>query len=323
VAALANSPGKLRALLLAVAGSVLGMTILALLNHHGVVRVAALEGVLQPAGDGPPLLRLCGTGIFNDPNDYALILVLCMCVSVYALGEERIGRWRRSALIPLALFGYALVLTHSRGGLISAAAAALAFAFAGLGWRNALPITVVLGLVLMAPFWGRQTELNLDDPEDTFQARLELWSSSLDVFRTYPLLGLGQGRLSDEIGQVTHNSFLHAFAELGLLGGIVFIGAFYLAIRGLWSARPADPDLARMRPCMLATVVGYSAGMLALSRCYTAPVQLILGLTTAFLSMEGSTVRFDTRCVFRIAGVGVAFLGVTYVFIRVMIQRGV
>jgi O-antigen ligase len=330
VVVLATTPGRLRAILLAVAGGVLVVTILALLNRHGVLHLASLSSVAQRGADegGPAmLLRLQATGIFNDPNDYALMLVACMGVCVHVLTEPRAGRRRWMAFVPLALFGYALVLTQSRGGLLSAAAAAGAYALAKSRSRSAIPALALLSLVLLAPFWGRQTTLNLSDPEDTFQSRLELWSASLETFRNSPVFGIGQGKLAEAIGQVSHNSFLHAFAETGLLGGGLFIGAFFLSIRALRQASPADPELARLKPCVLAIVVGCAAGLLTLSRCYTAPTQLVLGLGMAYLMLVarsggGDVPRMDWPCLRRLAGVSAAFLLGAYLCVRVMLNHG-
>jgi len=218
------------------------------------------------------------------------------------------------------------VQTGSRGGLMSAAAACLAFLPARFGWRNSLPLIGAVALVLCAPIWGRQNTLNLDNPDDTFQSRLGLWSDAFDVIRSAPLFGVGQGKLVDAIGQVAHNSFLHAFADLGLFGGMLFIGAFYLVVRGVWRVSPVDAELARLRPYVLAVIVGYAAGLLTLSRCYTVPTQLLLGLATVYVvlaSAAGRTAvpRLDWSCLRRIGSVGGLFLCATYVFVRVMIRR--
>jgi O-antigen ligase len=230
----------------------------------------------------------------------------------------------------MGLFGYALLLTHSRGGMLSAVAGLLAFLCARIGGRNALPVALLLVALLLARSWGRATDVDLNDPDDTFQTRLELWSESIDALRSAPLLGIGQGRLVDEIGQVTHNSYLHAYAELGVLGGTAFVGAFYLVLRGLWVAAPVDPGLARMRPYVLALTGSYAAGLLSLSRCYHAPTQLLLALPTAYLVLAsrgggGAAIvvpRADGACLRRVAGVGLIVLAGTYVFVRIMLQRG-
>ena len=41
---------------------------------------------------------------------------------------------------------------------------------ARLGWRNAALLGLVLGMAMLLPF-GRQTNLNIGDPDDTFQRK--------------------------------------------------------------------------------------------------------------------------------------------------------
>ena len=163
-----------------------------------------------------------------------------------------------------------------------------------------------------------------------------LWGESLDLFRSSPLMGIGQGNVADMTGHVTHNSFLHAFTELGVIGGMAFVGAFYLVVRGLWRARPeagggGGRELARLRPYVLAIVVGYAAGLLSLSRCYTVPTQLVLGLGAAYLGVAARAdllgtaskilARLDWRCLRQVAGVSALFLVGIYVFVRVMLTQ--
>jgi putative inorganic carbon (hco3(-)) transporter len=63
--------------------------------------------------------RMCGTGIFNDPNDLALVLVTGIPLSLYWLTDPHRKATRTLWLLCLLLFGYALMLTHSRGGFIA------------------------------------------------------------------------------------------------------------------------------------------------------------------------------------------------------------
>lgn len=327
--AIVDSPRKLRATLVTLVAAVLGVSALALMQYHGLLHLASLQTIADRplnSGDAEPILRLCGVGVFNDPNDFSLVLVTAGFVCIYGLTERPVTLARLALVVPLALFGYALYLTHSRGGLLSALSGLMAFLVARYGWRNALPMACAMIPVVLVVFWGRQTAINLSDPEDTFQARLGLWSESFDQFRSAPLFGIGQGRLADEIGQVTHNSFLHAFAELGLFGGCVFIGAFYIVLRGVWRASAHDRELERLRPYVMAMTFGYAAGLLSLSRCYTVPTQLMLALATVYtlLAVPGGVramPRLDWRMVQRIAGVGTAFLVVAYGFVRVMLNR--
>ena len=327
-----NSFRRLQVLLSVVTAGVFVETLLSVMQYRGILHFEALASVAQrwhmeDGGDGGILNRLCGIGVFHDPNDFSLILVVAIVVCGYTICEVN-RLWRRLLLLlPVALFGYALWLTHSRGGFTAAGAALLTFLAARYGWRNTIPLACIILPIFVLGFSGRQTRLDLTNPNDTFQARMELWSESFDHFRAEPLFGVGEGKLRDLIGHVCHNSYLHAFTEMGLIGGIAFTGAFYLVLRGLWAATSDQPHLARLRPFVLAAVAGYAMGLVSLSRCYTVPTQLILAVGTIFLTLAGrkggpAIPRFDARCASRVLTVGVALLLGSYLLVRLMIERG-
>ena len=98
--------------------------------------------------------------------------------------------------------------------------------------------------------------------------------------------------IMEEVGHPAHNSFIHSFAELGLFGGTLFVGAFYVAIEGsrrLGSANlaPGSPA-AHWRPCVLAIVTAYAVGLCSLSRSYAIPTYVVLGLGAVYLRLAGS-----------------------------------
>ncbi len=119
------------------------------------------------------------------------------------------------------------------------------------GWRMAVLIGAALLPVLFVFFAGRQTDLSTSG--GTGQERIQLWSEGLVQFRQSPLFGIGRDRFDQEVGLVAHNSYVHAFAELGFLGGMFFVGAFVLALGSLYRLSAdgrhiLDPDLRRMHP---------------------------------------------------------------------------
>jgi O-antigen ligase len=335
VISLVASPARLRILLAAVAAFVLAMTVVAVLQYYGFVDLQGIEHVERhtvdaAAGGVDIVVRLCGIGLFNDPNDLSMALVMTLIVCGYFLNDPafRLGN-RILLLAPAVLCVYGIYLTHSRGGMVAALAGLVAFVGARFGRRNGLLLVcLLLPLLIVAASRGGSDGVDLvDNPEDTFQGRLMLWSESFDVLRSAPIVGIGHERLVEEIGMVSHNSYVHAFAELGLVGGIAFVGTFYLVLQGIRRMRPVDPELARMRPYMLALIAAYAAGLLSLSRCYKVPTILMVAIGTAYLavaSREGPSVlpRSDWPCVRRITGVGLFLLAATYLFVRVMLRRG-
>lgn len=332
VLGLLSSPARLRMMLAAMAAFILGMTVLAVLQYHGFVNLQGIQHVERHATDSATdemtvVVRLCGIGLFNDPNDLSIVIVLSIALCGYFLNGRLTKPLTQALLLSAIMFlFYALYLTHSRGGAVAAVASLVVFVGARFGKGNALALVCLLLPILIVATRGGPDRVNLDNPEDTFQSRLELWSESFDALRSAPLMGIGRERLEEEIGQVAHNSYLQAFTEMGLLGGIAFVGIFYLVLRGIWKAEPIDPDMARLRPYMLAMTTAYAAGLLSLSRCYQPCTLLVIAVATAYLtvaSRRGPVVlpRMDGRCVRHITWIGVFFLAGTYVFIRLMLQR--
>lgn len=75
---------------------------------------------------------------------------------------------------------------------------------------------------------------------------------------------------------MAHNSFVHAFVELGLVGGSCFLALFHLPFWSLCrpptaAERGAGGDLVGFRPYLAGLLAGYAAGMFSLSRCYSIP----------------------------------------------------
>jgi O-Antigen ligase len=330
-----NTPDRLRRLVGWIGLLIVGMTGLVLLQHGGVIDLPSLapieQGEVDPeTGERFTLPRLCGAGIFNDPNDLSVILVVGLVISLYRLRDSGPSRvfWAGS----LGMLGYALTLTHSRGGFLALVAAVLSLVAGRLGARRAVllggPLVVGLGLVMA----GRQTSFDLSNSDDTAQHRIRLWREGMVLLEQAPAFGIGAGRFEDEAGLVAHNSFVHAFAELGLLGGSLFLGAFVVPIVVLFRLGGAGrgtlgPTLRDLRPFVLACVAGTAGGMLSLSRVYTLTPYLVLGLATVFLGLTGPAAaarvpKLTPRLLAAVLGLSAVFLAALHLFVRAFAQSG-
>lgn len=339
VVGLVTTPQRFRKLLTCVSACVFFMTMLAVLQYYGMIDVPALQSFEQiitnrvdPAtGRAVVLLRLCGAGIFNDPNDFCLILILGLMLSLWRCATSPALPRKIAALLAAGLFLWALSLTHSRGGFIALLAAVLTLAVSRGGKLRAVLIGVPVTAGLFFAFAGRQTEISAS--EGTGLSRLQLWSESLRLFRTAPVFGIGMDRFVEEVRLVVHNSFLHCFTELGMFGGTLFLGAFVFAVATLWRMRRADavdasapPDLVRLRPYLLAALVGYIVGYLSLSRSYSVPTYLILAIVVCYARLMARTgfvaPKLGIRTFARLAVLSVMFLAASYLFIRVFVRWG-
>lgn len=268
---------------------------LSLLDRFDIWSIAALESIrdhAHPDSVANFVYRLRGTGIFQDPNDFGMILVTGVILCASSFMAPGVGWLRHFWLIPIFVITGTLALTHSRGAFLSLASVVPAAVAYRMGWKYGLFSLVSLP-ALAVVFSARMTDVS-SITVGTGQSRIQIWSDSLMIWRNNPLFGLGEGMLVDELGVVTHNSFLQCFAELGLLGGTAFVACFLAALLGLWSVRhqfwqagESHSDarelhrLSHLRMFVFAAVAAYALGILTLSRQFVAPTYLLLGLAAA------------------------------------------
>jgi putative inorganic carbon (hco3(-)) transporter len=308
---------------------------LALLQFYHFVDIPALAAYEQreideETGEIIVFPRLCGSGIFNDPNDVCLMLSIAMMICLYRILTPGAGPKRFLWLAPLVPFFVAFVETKSRGGFIALMVALNVLVVSRLGVRKALPFWLLGAPLVLVLFGGRMTQIEVDG--GTGQHRIQLWREALGLLREYPLLGVGQGMLPEYTRLVAHNSYVHAFAELGLLGGGCFVSLVYLAIaqlRRLKASEEAieDPEMRRLRPYLLGIVCGFCAGILSLSRVYIVPTYMVFGLAAAFLNQvkvpreaPSPVWQFNSSLFMRLAGISVAALLVLEVGSRLMVR---
>jgi putative inorganic carbon (HCO3(-)) transporter len=331
---LLSTPRRYRLFLLCLLGGITILTALALLQYFQFIDLPALaiieEKSIDPVtGDTIILPRLRSTGIFNDPNDLCLILVLGIGIAGCRWEESKSGQgilW----LVPAAFFVYALSLTQSRGGLLGFLAGLLVFTWQRYGGKRAIGAALVLLPVMLLLFAGRQTKF--DTSEGTAQDRIQLWSAGLGLFRQAPVFGIGMDNFFEEVGLVAHNSFVHCYAELGFVGGTIFLGIYYMLFTTFARLRKQgpdvlDPELARLQPYLMAVVVAQFVGMLSLSRPYVVSTYIMLGLSTAYFNLVTTPERrplpaIDRQLVGRLALVSVVFLAAAYTFVRTFAHFG-
>lgn len=277
--------------------------------------------------------RMCGTGVFNDPNDFALVLVTAIPMCLYWLTDPTRKATRPLWLLLLFLFGYALMLTHSRGGFLALLSGVGMLFYSRFGGAKTILLGMLCMPLLFIVFAGRMTSISSD--EGTGQTRIQLWSDGLTYFQHSPLFGIGMENYRQFSNHVAHNSFIHGYAELGLIGGSLFLGAFWFALRGLFALRRQavvsdeyddfDPELRRLQPYLMAMMVSYTIGICFLSRCYIVPTYLMLGLAVVYMRLHAAQAREPstlwTGCVWpRLAGVSCGFLIGSYTFVRMFVQ---
>lgn len=315
---LVNTPSRLRQFLFWLVVFMLGQTLTAVLEYHGVINIDNFTTLKEEKAGSQVIrsveyiYRLCGSGIFHNPNELCYPIGMAMMICLFYLSSRYNLLLRAFSLASLFFFGYAITLTHSRGGFLGLLFGLLSFLFARFGWKKGVPFAALMLPALFVIFAGRQT--SIDTSADTAQSRIQLWNDGLVVFLRNPIFGLGTGLFQQEAGLVAHNSYIQAYSELGFFGGTLFVGAYYLALLGLHRVGSCqdqiiDPELRRFRPYLIGLVGGFMTCMVSMSLTDMLPTYTVLAMVAVYLRV--TTIRpplpnlpqFSSGLVLRLAGV--------------------
>lgn len=234
--------------------------------------------------------RICGLGIFHDPNDLSLLIIATSIISLYFLSDPKWTGIRWIWLVPLMIMAVAMYYTYSRGGLLAAGLAFLVWLSTRYGHKVALTIGG-MGLASLPLVLGRAA--NIDIADGTGQQRIQIWSDGIVAIRnTRIIFGIGEGQYNEISTHVAHNSFVHSFVELGLVGGTLFFGCFFLPAMTflcmkVYGFRIDHPELRRLFPYVAAILASWIMGMCSLSRCYVPSTYMIAGMCAAFMNLAG------------------------------------
>lgn len=334
--AVVDSGPRLRNFLYVIALLAAASGTIAILNYYEIISIPSLtileysESIDPETGLPITFRRMQSTGIFGDPNDLSMIAVLGTIIALYGVSDRGLGPVRWLWVVPLGLLLATVALTKSRGGLLALGAAIAFLSYRRFGlWKSLIPMALFVPVagVLLA---GRGSAMD----GGTGAHRAELWSEGLLMLKDSPLFGIGMNEFADRAGLVAHNSFVHCFAELGFFGGTAFLGAFWFAGRALWNL--AQPGLlvlhgergrqtARMQPFVLAALVGCATSLFSLSRAYTIPTYLVLGVANAYcldtqrLGMPATVVVTGRRLV-ELIPVSLGLLAFIYLFIKLSVR---
>ena len=323
-----DTPERFRRYLLWLLILVGALIALPLLQHHGVIDLPGLQAIMDRENDldmeADKVERICGPGIFNDPNDLCLILVFGILLSMYLRDTAAPGLGRLLCLSPVPVFLYALTLTRSRGGLLTLTAGLLGYLGSRFGSRKAVLILLLCAPLGMFLFSGRQTNISLSG--GTSHDRINIWRDGMIMFKQYPLFGTGMNTYADHMGLVAHNSFVHAYVELGFLGGSLFLTVFAFSLRNLHSLQKDNKlkkygGLCTLGDLLTGTFTSFAVGFFSLSRCYFVPTYLLFGLATSYFNLvEGlrsqAPETVDQKALLRYLGISTGALIFLHMFLR-------
>ena len=221
---------------------------------RGVMWVMVIGGLVPAAGTLKNYLagtleegRAAWVGIFANPNEMAYSLIVILPLAGFLASS--LGLLPRLALTGIALvYMAAIFVTFSRGGLVALGAIMGLYA-----WRKKsamlqglMVLVAAGGLLFSGQYWSRNEDFSSLKGDVSFQQRIATSQAGIAMFADNPVLGVGLGcsmiawplyapeNLYTRGTLVTHNTFIQALGETGLVGSIPF---FLFVGAGIWYAR--------------------------------------------------------------------------------------
>jgi O-antigen ligase len=228
---------------------------------QSVLSPDAIYGIYRPRSATP-------FGSFVNKHDFAAIMEMTMSVPLGLLfaGAVR-GDKRLLYLVAILLMGASVVVSGSRGGLVTLFAGVIFLVIIttrssgprALLLKGSLAVFLVLGAIGGAVFVGGDTSLtrfaDAAQQSNVTSSRSHIWSVSLDVIRSHLPFGTGLGsfgqaytRFDTSAGQLrvneAHNDYLQIVADAGVIG-LVLGGWFLYLFVGQGKRSTATQNLSR------------------------------------------------------------------------------
>ena len=256
----------------------------AIMCIHGIMQVRTGYGFgnIEPFGTFETEdFRVQGTGMFSDPNDFAMLFIVATAF-VFTLLRLR-GMFPSKALLLCVLGAMLFVLyyTKSRGGVVGFCAMLVAAVW--ITGRKNIPRFLMTGVLLGAAVAFGPARARESVYEGSSGGRIMAWGVGNQILKQSPLFGCGYGHfLEFNENRAAHSSFVNCYAELGLVGYVFWFGLCWFVTRALLRIarmqNVLDPLTIRVAAGNFAALTGYLASAFFLSRTYNPVLFLLLGM---------------------------------------------
>jgi len=226
--------------------------------------------------------RIRWIGIFNDPNDLALLYVVGASFLVSFIFSKTTFVLKLVSAAFLVVIGRALYYTNSRGGFLAMAASVAVCFF--LRMKNKILALIVGGLlafcvVIVGP--SRMSQISAS--EASAHGRIDAWHEGFQMLKRRPLFGVGYDMFSDYHEIVAHNSYISVAAELGIVGLYFWMGLIYVSITGSYKVVKQEPSLSPYVHGAMTGLFGFLAASYFLSRDCSPVLYIMLALNCSFM----------------------------------------
>lgn len=252
-------------------------------------------------------------GIFGDPNDTALFLVSSLPF-IWALFCNPVQKKYWIGIF-LCLFVFLAILsTESRSGQMAMVFMAGGYFLLRIPMKKlwAIAPLAFLGLVL-SPY----LLVKIGWTDDSAMDRFNYWGQANYAFKSSPIFGVGYGMVTDYTYKdaSAHNSFVTAYAELGIVGYTVWLALIMFALYSMLRISKMDAEsqediqIKWIATGLFASLIATCASGFFITRTYYMPLFIALAICAALYGSLASRMGWapmNDYCGWRAKNSGVA-----------------
>lgn len=247
--------------------------------------------------------------VYLNPIEFGAVMAMILPIAVVGMATAETGRDRALFALAAAILAMGVLLSVSRGPLLSLAVVCVILGLVYRRLRLGLAVGLAfaaLALVAAWPFIGDKVTARFNDA-DNVTLRLKLFQVAIATFLDHPLNGVGIGNFPayyletirahhigpfHELGgdrvarvRVAENAYLQLAAEMGVIGIAAAVAAVAALLRLLVRhMRAGEDERGRdiaITVLMMAVVYGINALTVTAYTLY-GPTLLMLGVVPAF-----------------------------------------
>jgi O-antigen ligase len=255
-------------------------------------------------------------GELQDPNETSLAITAGGLSILVALFRRKHHPLLKSAcLVGIFIILGTVWFSQSRGGQVGALLVFFIYMLRRYKLWAMIPAAVLAAPVML--LGGRSGSA----ADASTQLRYEAWASGIEMFRSNPLFGVGQGQFVEHHFLTAHNSFVLTVAELGFIGFFLFTSMIYLTFKSLIGGLMRLKDIPGTEAAdvwgmaLLASFSGILFQSNTLSFAYHSVMWIFFGLVGAWTgAIRHHMPEFQMKLTWRDLGI-IAAICITYVFV--------
>jgi putative inorganic carbon (HCO3(-)) transporter len=226
-------------------------------------------------------------GVFGDPNDLGMLLIAFLPFLVNKSFLQPTPKLKKLFWIStLFIIAYTIFLTNSRGTMVALILGISSFVI--IKKKSVKALFTIAFFVMLVVLVGPSRLAEITSGDTSSMGRIYAWIEALYLFRMNPIFGIGAMQFLEYHFITTHNSFVLALAETGLLGFTAYLGIFIITVSTAIKVAYAEKDEIRKMEIIALTsgLIGIMAAIFFISRTYVLLPFLYIAILITYIRVH-------------------------------------